>query len=121
MTALLDSGRAKFRWTCCHPGQVRGSGDPVSPGQPVGQAGQQRRGCRDSGGGAQQPPGQLGSPAHGSGPLMPRTGTAVAVAWTVTACSPAADRICMGWTMVTVTVTRPPVAVAVLAAPMLAR
>ena len=37
---------------------------------------------------------------------MPRTGTAEAVAWTVTACSPAADRICMGWTMVTVTVTR---------------
>ena len=52
---------------------------------------------------------------------MPRTGTAEAVAWTVTACSPAADRICIGWTMVTVTVTRFAVAVAVPVAPMRAR
>ena len=121
MIASSDSGLATNRWTCCHPGQVRGSGDPVNRGQRPGQAGQQRCGRGDPGCGAQQPPGQRGSPSHGSGPSMPRTGTAEAVAWTVTACSPAADRICIGWTMVTVTVTRPPVAVAVPVAPMLAR
>jgi hypothetical protein len=52
---------------------------------------------------------------------MPRTGTAEAVAWTVTARSPAADRICICWTIVTVTVTWFAVAVAVPSAPMLAR
>ena len=52
---------------------------------------------------------------------MPRSGMAVAVAWTVIACSPAASRICIGWTMVTVTVTAFPVTLAVPVAPMPAR
>ena len=99
------------------PGQRR----PGEPGQAPGQARQQARDDGGPGCGAQQPPGPRGGPSHGSGPSMPRTGTAEAVARTVTACSPAADRICIGWTMVTVTVTRPPVAVAVPVAPMLAR
>ena len=121
MIAPSVSGLARNRWACAHPGQVRGSGDPVSLARPQGRPGQQARDDGGPGCGAQQPPGQRGGPSHGSGPSMPRTGTAEAVAWTVTACSPAADRICIGWTMVTVTVTRPPVAVTVPVAPMLAR
>jgi len=52
---------------------------------------------------------------------MPSSGVAVAVACTVIADSPAASRICIGWTMVTVTVTSFPVALAVPAAPIPAR
>ena len=36
MIAPSVSGLAKNRWTCAHPGQVRGSGDPVSLASPQG-------------------------------------------------------------------------------------
>ena len=36
MIASSDSGLAKNRWACCHPGQLRGSGDPVILASPQG-------------------------------------------------------------------------------------
>ena len=42
MIAPSDSGLARNRWACCHPGQLRGSGDPViapsPPGRPASSA-----------------------------------------------------------------------------------
>ena len=94
-------------------GQVAGYRPAGEADQGVRRPGQHGGDDGESGGGAGQAPQPGGRAGHGSTPLMPSSGVAVAVAWTVIACSPAASRICIGWTMVTVTVTAFPVTLAV--------
>ena len=102
-------------------GQVAGQRPAGEADQRVRRPGQHGGDDGESGGGAGQAPQPGGRAGHGSTPLMPSSGVAVAVAWTVIACSPAASRICIGWTMVTVTVTAFPVTLAVPVVPMPAR
>ena len=74
MIAPSDSGLAKNRWACCHPGQVRGSGDPVILASPQGRPASSAAITAIPAAARSSRQASVGSPSHGSGPLMPRTG-----------------------------------------------
>ena len=121
MMASSLSGLTRNACSCGQAGRWRGSGQPVKRASAYGGPASTISHRAEPGGGAAQAAEMAGRAGHGSSPLMPSSGAAVAVAWTVIADSPAASRICIGWTMVTVTVTALAVALAVPVAPMPAR
>ena len=121
MMASSLSGLTRNACSCGQVGRWAGHRPAGEAGQRVRRPGQHDGHRAEPGSSAAQAREAARRAGHGSSPLMPSSGVAVAVACTVIADSPAASRICIGWTMVTVTVTAFAVTLAVPAAPMPAR